>query len=105
MAKYLINRSYQIANDEFIDIVVISVPKSKQFPNGIKYGINYRVFTGKEWIELIRYDNAHGIGEHCHLFGDIKPVRYMPPEEIINEMILIINDRRNEIDEIKSQKS
>lgn len=105
MAKYLINRSYQIANDEFIDIVVVSVPKSKKFPNGIKYGINYRVFTGKEWIELIRYDNAHGIGEHCHLFGDIKPVRYMPPEEIINEMIQIINDRRNEIDDIKRQKS
>ena len=35
MAKYLINRSYQIANDELIDIVVIAVPKSKQFPNGI----------------------------------------------------------------------
>lgn len=105
MAKYLINRSYQITNDEFIDIVVVAVTKSKQFPKGIKYGINYRVFTGKEWIELIRYDNAHGIGEHCHLFGVIKPVRYMPPEEIINEMIQIINDRRNEIDDIKSQKS
>jgi hypothetical protein len=29
----------------------------------------------------------------------------MPPEEIINEMIQIINDRRNEIDDIKRQKS
>jgi len=105
LAKYLINRSYQIASDEFIDVVVLSVPKSKQFPNGIKYGINYRVFSGNKWIELIRYDNAHGIGEHCHLFGEIKHVRQMPPEEIINEMIQIINERRNEINEIKSRKS
>jgi hypothetical protein len=66
MAKYLINRSYQIASNEFIDIVVIAV--------------------------------------HCHLFGKIKPVRYMLPEEIINEMIQIIKDRRNEINEIKSQE-
>ena len=105
MAKYLINRSYQIARDEFIDVVVIAVPKSKQFPKGIKYGVNYRVFAGQEWIELIRYDNAHGIGEHCHVFGEIKPTRYISPEEIITEMIQIINERRSEINEIKSRKS
>jgi hypothetical protein len=62
-------------------------------------------FPGNEWIEVIRYDNAHGMGEHCHLFGEIKPVRHMPPEEIISEMIQIINERRTEINEIKSQKS
>ena len=105
MAKYLINRSYQIARDEFIDVVVIAVPNSKQFPNGIKYGVNYRVFEGHEWIELIRYDNAHGIGEHCHVFGEIKPTRYISPEEIITETIQIINERRSEINEIKSRKS
>ncbi len=105
MAKYLINRSYQIARNEFIDVVVIAVPNSKKFPTGIKYGINYRVFAGHEWIELIRYDNAHGIGEHCHVFGEIKPTRYMRPEEIITEMIQIINKRRSEINEIKNRKS
>ncbi len=97
----MINISYQIAEDEFIDVVVISVPKSKQFPDGIKYGINYRVFAGHEWIELIRFDNAHGIGEHCHMFGEIKSTVAMHPEDIINEMIRIINERRNKIDEIK----
>lgn len=101
MAKYLINRSYKIAEDEFIDVVVIVVPKSKKFPNGIKYGINYRVFAGHEWIELIRYDNAHGIGEHCHIFGEIKPTATMRPEPIIGEMIKMINERRSEINEIK----
>ncbi|MCZ7359513.1 MAG: hypothetical protein O8C55_05505 [Candidatus Methanoperedens sp.] len=104
MAKYLIDRSYQIASDEFIDVVVIAVPNSKQFPNGIKYGINFRVYTGHEWIELIRYDNAHGIGEHRHMFGEIKPTGSMRPEDIITEMIQIINERRSEINEIKSRK-
>lgn len=101
MAEYLINRSYRIAEDEFIDVVLIAVPKSKQFPDGTKYGINYRVFAGHEWIELIRYDNAHGIGGHCHMFGEIKPTAAMRPEEIIHEIIKLINERRSEIDEIK----
>lgn len=101
MAKYLINRSYRIAADEFIDVVIVAVPKSKQFPNGIKYGINYRVFTGHEWIELIRYDNAHGVGEHRHMFGEVKPTATMQPEAIISEMTKIINERRYEINEIK----
>ncbi len=101
MAQYLINRSYRIAEDEFIDVVIIAVPKSLQFPDGIKYGINYRVFAGDEWIELIRYGNAHGIGGHCRIFGEKKPTATMRPEAIINEMIKIINERRNEINEIK----
>lgn len=39
------------------------------------------------------------------MFGEIKPARSMGPEEIITEMIQIINERRSEINEIKSRKS
>ena len=61
MAELLIDEIRELAFDEKIDIIVWKVKKDKNYPHGLKYSFNYRVWNGIEWTEIIRYDNALSI--------------------------------------------
>ena len=77
MAELLIDEIRELAFDEKIDITVWKVKKDKDHPHGLKYSFNYRIWNGNEWIEVIRFDNAHGGGDHIHLFGKIKSIKFI----------------------------
>jgi hypothetical protein len=105
MAELLIDEIRELAFDEKIDITVWKVKKDKDHPHGLKYSFNYRIWNGIEWIEVIRYDNAHGGGDHIHLFGKIKPIKFRYIGSINDEIYKLINKHRGEIDEIKTSRN
>ena len=105
MAELLIDEIRELAFDEKIDITVWKVRKDKYHPHGLKYSFNYRIWIGNEWIEIIRFDNAHGGSDHIHLFGEIKPIKFISIGSINEEMYKLINKYRGEIDEIKTHRN
>ncbi len=105
MAELLIDEIRELAFDEKIDITVWKVKKDKNHPHGLKYSFNYRIWNGIEWIEVIRYDNAHGGGDHIHLLGKIKPIKFRFIGSINDEIYKLINKYRGEIDEIKTSRN
>ena len=105
MAELLIDEIRELAFDEKIDIIVWKVQKDKNHPHGLKYSFNYRVWNGIEWIEVIRYDNAHEGGDHRHLFGKIEPIKFKSTGSINDDLYKIIKKHRGEIDEIKKQRN
>ena len=104
MAELLIYEIRELAFDEKIDIVVWKVKKAKNYPYGLKYSFNYRVWNGDDWTEIIRYDNAHGNGDHRHLFGKIESIKFKSIGSINDEIYNLIEKHRGEIDEIKKQR-
>lgn len=104
MAELLIDEIREIAFDEKIDVTVWKVKKDKNHPHGLKYSFNYRVWNGIEWNEVFRYDNAHGGGDHRHLFGKIESIKFKSIGTINDEIYTLINKHRGEIDEIKTHR-
>lgn len=104
MAELLIDEIREIAFDEKIDITVWKIKSDKNHPHGLKYSFNYRIWNGIEWIELIRYDNAHGKGDHKHVFGKIEQIEFESIGSINDEIYELIEKHRGEIDEIKKQR-
>ena len=104
MAELLIDEIREIAFDEKIDVTVWNVKKDKNYPHGLKYSFNYRVWNGIEWIEVIRYDNAHGNSDHRHLFGKIESIKFKSIGKINDEIYELIDKHRGEIDEIKTHR-
>ena len=104
MAELLIDEIRELAFDEKIDIIVWKVKKDKNYPHGLKYSFNYRVWNGIEWTEIIRYDNAHGSGDHRHLFGKIESIKFKSIGKINDEIYELIDKHRGEIDEIKTHR-
>lgn len=52
---------------DMIDIHLEEVDDARY--NNLKFGINYRVFVGDEWIPIVRYDNhlhKKKAGKHLH---------------------------------------
>jgi len=47
----------------FVEYRFTSVPKSKKFPEGVKYGFQYV----RDGTEILRYDNSHGVHERHHV--------------------------------------
>ncbi len=104
MAELLISEIRELAFNEKIDVSVWKVRKDKNHPHGLKYSFNYRIWNNIEWIEFIRYDNAHGNGDHRHLFGKIEPIKFKSIGLINDDLYKLIDEYRGEIDEIKKQR-
>ena len=104
MAELLISEIREIAYDEKIDVMVWKVKKDKNHPHGLKYSFNYRIWNSIEWVEVIRYDNAHGGRDHRHLFGKIEHIKFKSIGSINDDIYKLIEEYRGEIDEIKKQR-
>ncbi len=102
MAILLINEVRVLSYDEKIDISIWSVERDECHLHGLKYSFNYRVWGHGKWIEIFRYDNGHGSGDHRHIFKRREPVKFISIENINDELMKLIDKYRGEIDEIKA---
>lgn len=63
-------RSY--ADGTVENVVVLRVPESEKFPEGIKYRLHYGTRDGDT---ILRYDNSHGVHEK-HVGDEVEIIEY-----------------------------
>ncbi len=83
MAKLLVNR--RIINDygDIIQVRIWRVPKSNDFPEGVKYSMVYIRVEGENYERVLGYDNERGKGHHKHFFGEEIPINFSGVDELI----------------------
>lgn len=91
-AEKLISDTIVLSETEVLDIQVWKVPKTRKYPEGIRYSYNYRLFNGKQWLDIIRWDNYHGAKPHMDIkdpeTGDMRkePDVFRKPDEIVDTL-------------------
>ncbi len=65
------------------NVVVLRVPKSDKFPEGVKVRMHYGRKTGDD-EPILRYDNSHGEFEK-HVEGEVKEVEFGGYEEMLDD--------------------
>lgn len=48
---------YEFEDGSFVEVGIVPVPQSEQYPSGIKYHFQY---VDSDGVPVLRYDNAHG---------------------------------------------
>jgi hypothetical protein len=83
MAQLLID--FRDVNDygDIIQIRVWRVPKSKDFPDGIKYSMVYIYVEGDKYERVLGYDNERGKGHHRHFFGKEESIKFEGIDRLI----------------------
>jgi hypothetical protein len=55
-----------------VRVLVVEVPTSEAYPEGVKYAFHYGSPTGETYL---RYDNAHGTHER-HIGDEVEPIDF-----------------------------
>ncbi|XGI84776.1 DUF6516 family protein (plasmid) [Halorutilales archaeon Cl-col2-1] len=95
MVEVLLNDEDKKPDGTKIEAIGYEVPRSDQFPEGVKYSFVY--FHPDDDVNILRYDNAHehaGSKHHKHVRGETHPVDYEGSVEQQYEKFL------NEVEEI-----
>lgn len=83
---------HEFEDGSFVEISVTEVPRSAQYPAGIKYRFQY-VSADEE--PLLRYDNAHGTHEqHRHSADSPDPVEFNGVEELLQQFFAEVETMR-----------
>lgn len=88
MAELLIDHREVTDNGDIIVIRVWRVPKTSDFPNGIKYSMVFVHYEGDEPKAVLRYDNEKGKSHHRHWFGKEEPIEFVSLEELVRKFWL-----------------
>jgi hypothetical protein len=74
-------RSYPNGNVE--NVVILRVPESEKFPEGVKYRMHYGTPDGET---ILRYDNSHGVHER-HDGEDVEMIEYPGIAELYRRFV------------------
>lgn len=83
-SKLIFDKTLDLSEKQKLDIYLREVKIDINYPQGIKYAINYRVKEGKSWNVLLRLDNKEQRGHHMHLLGKLKPFDFSTFEAAID---------------------
>ena len=72
MSEKLIHNKYIISKREIVEVKILVVKKSKEFPEGLKYSFVY-IKDGKRELG---YDNERGKGHHKHYKGKEEKIEF-----------------------------
>jgi len=72
------------------NVVVLRVPRSEKFPDGVKVRMHYGRTTGND-EPILRYDNSHGEFEK-HVKGKVKRVEFDGYEEMLDDFEREVKD-------------
>lgn len=81
MADCMLKNRKPLDEDSFVEFKVYSVPRSKQFREGIKYSLSYV----KQDVCILRYDNEREKGHHKHFKGKESKISFNSTEKLIEE--------------------
>ena len=81
MADCMLKNRKPLDGDSFVEFRIYSVPRSKQFQEGIKYSLSYV----KQDICILRYDNEKEKGHHRHFKGVESKIDFNSTEKLIEK--------------------
>lgn len=89
MAKAIIpKRRLVTEKNNLIEIVAWKVPKSKFYPESIKYSFTF-VHQGKRTIS---FDNFNNEGHHKHYLDKKEPYKFKSLEDISNQFFKLVEE-------------
>ena len=89
MTKPIIPKRWLVTEkNNLIEIVAWKVPKSKYYPEGIKYSFTF-VHENKR---MITFDNFNNEGHHKHYFNEKETYKFKSLEETSNQFFKLIEE-------------
>ena len=89
MAKAIIPKRRLITEkDNLIEIVAWRVPKSKFYPESVKYSFTF-VHENKR---IIAFDNFNNEGHHKHYLNKKEPCKFKNLEETANQFFVLVEE-------------
>jgi len=93
MAKLIYHEKWVTKEGDIIEIKIWKVPKSKDFPEGVKYSL---VYVHKN-ERVLCYDNEKGKGHHKHYFGKEIPIKFESVKKLILDFYEDVKEVRRTI--------
>lgn len=93
MAGRILIERKQFDEDSFVEFRVYSVPKSTNFPDGVKYSMS---FVHKNEC-ILRYDNERGKGHHKHFKGEESKIEFKSMKELMKKFLNDVGKMRREL--------
>ena len=84
-----------MGNGQFTEIVVYEIPRTQDFPQGLKYSMSF-IRKGKC---ILRYDNEKTKGHHMHLNGKEIPIEFIGIDTLIEDFESHVEKIRGVFDE------
>ncbi len=79
MVTRLFHTKFALSDKDVVEIKILEVPESEDFPEGVKYSLVY-VHCGER---ILGYDNERGKGHHKHYKGEEIEIEFKDPETLI----------------------
>lgn len=79
--REIFSHKYVKDNGDIVDIMVEQVEKNEQYPEGVKYSLNY-ISNGKS---ILRYDNHAGHPHHKHIGDKRKPYEFKDEWQLMSD--------------------
>ncbi len=58
------------------------------------HGFKYRLVYVVEGVRVVGFDNERGKGDHCHLDGKQVPYEFVTVDQLIEDFIAAVEERR-----------
>ena len=82
---------------DIMEIRIWEVPKSKDFPEGVKYSLVYILIDERGARRVIGYDNERGKGHHRHYFDKEERIEFTGWEELVDSFLQDVKKLRREL--------
>lgn len=83
--------------NNFVEIVAWKVPKSKSYPEGIKYSFTF-IYKSKR---AIAFDNFNNEGHHKHFLKKKEPFEFKSLEDTANHFFALVDEFEKNLGEEK----
>jgi len=93
MAELIYHEKWKTKEGDIIEIKIWRVPKSKDFPEGVKYSL---VYVHKN-ERVLCYDNEKGKSHHKHYFGEEIPIKFESVKKLILDFYEDVKEIRRKL--------
>ncbi len=90
--KYHLKRIFP--EGDILEIKIWEVPKSKDFPEGIKYSMVYVKVDEEGARRILCYDNERGKGHHRHYFDEEERIEFKGWDELVRMFMEDVKELR-----------
>ena len=81
MSELIFHEKRTLSEKELVEIKIWKIPKSKDFPDMVKYSFAY--IKNKE--RILGYDNERGKGHHRHYKDEETKMEFKDPETLLEQ--------------------
>ena len=90
-AKLLLRSKDVLSDGAIVEMVLWLLPEPVP---GCTHSYKYRLFFGRDGKRIVGFDNERPKGDHCHIDGIERPYRFTEADQLIEDFMREVNDRR-----------